>query len=76
VDDSLNRWHCSDLRSGPADAFVLLVPACDPRAAAGFIVLPPIRPVHVRLKRHVRNDGATGIRPDHDGRAGQHGDRG
>lgn len=41
VDDSLRRWLCSEPRSGPAGSFCLLVPACDPKADAGFIVLQP-----------------------------------
>lgn len=41
VDDSLRRWLCSEPRSGPAGSFCLLVPACDPRADVGFIVLQP-----------------------------------
>jgi len=41
VDDSLRRWLCSEPRSGPAGSFCLLVPACDPQADVGFIVLQP-----------------------------------
>lgn len=41
VDDSLRRWLCSEPRSGPAGSFCLLVPACDPKADVGFIVLQP-----------------------------------
>lgn len=41
VDDSLRRWLCSEPRSAPAGSFCLLVPACDPRADVGFIVLQP-----------------------------------
>lgn len=41
VDDSLRRWLCSEPRSGPVGSFCLLVPACDPRADVGFIVLQP-----------------------------------
>ena len=41
VDDGLRRWLCSEPRSGPAGSFCLLVPACDPRADVGFIVLQP-----------------------------------
>lgn len=41
VDDGLRRWLCSEPRSGPAGSFCLLVPACDPAADVGFIVLQP-----------------------------------
>lgn len=41
VDDSLRRLLCSEPRSGPAGSFCLLVPACDPAADIGFIVLQP-----------------------------------
>lgn len=41
VDDGLRRWLCSEPRSGPAGSFCLLVPACDPKADVGFIVLQP-----------------------------------
>ncbi len=41
VDDGLRRWLCSEPRSGPVGSFCLLVPACDPRADVGFIVLQP-----------------------------------
>ncbi|GGG83824.1 proline racemase [Salipiger pallidus] len=41
VDDSLRRFLCSEPRSGPAGSFCLLLPACDPRADVGFIVLQP-----------------------------------
>lgn len=41
VDDSLRRFLCSEPRSGPAGSFCLLLPACDPAADAGFIVLQP-----------------------------------
>lgn len=41
VDDSLRRWLCSEPRSGPAGSFCLLVPACDPKADVGFIILQP-----------------------------------
>ena len=41
VDDSLRRLLCSEPRSGPAGSFCLLVPACDPAADVGFIVLQP-----------------------------------
>lgn len=41
VDDSLRRWLCSEPRSGPAGSFCLLVPACDPAADAGLIILQP-----------------------------------
>lgn len=41
VDDSLRRWLCSEPRSGPAGSFCLLVPACDPAADVGLIVLQP-----------------------------------
>jgi proline racemase len=41
VDDSLRRFLCSELRSGPAGSFCLLVPACDPAADVGLIILQP-----------------------------------
>ncbi len=41
VDDSLRRWLCSEPRSGPAGSFCLLVPACDPMADVGLIILQP-----------------------------------
>lgn len=41
VDDSLRRWLCSEPRSGPAGSFCLLLPACDPAADVGLIVLQP-----------------------------------
>lgn len=41
VDDSLRRWLCSEPRSGPAGSFCLLVPACDPLADVGLIILQP-----------------------------------
>ena len=41
VDDSLRRWLCSEPRSGPAGSFCLLVPACDPDADVGLIILQP-----------------------------------
>ncbi len=41
VDDSLRRWLCSEPRSGPAGSFCLLVPACDPEADVGLIILQP-----------------------------------
>ena len=41
VDDSLRRFLCSEPRSAPAGSFCLLVPACDPAADVGFIVLQP-----------------------------------
>ncbi len=41
VDDSLRRWLCSEPRSGPAGSFCLLVPACDPGADVGLIILQP-----------------------------------
>lgn len=41
VDDSLRRWLCSEPRSAPAGSFCLLVPACDPAADVGLIVLQP-----------------------------------
>ena len=41
VDDSLRRFLCSEPRSGPAGSFCLLVPARDPSADVGFIVLQP-----------------------------------
>ena len=40
VDDAW-RLLCSEPRSGPAGSFCLLVPACDPAADIGFIVLQP-----------------------------------
>jgi proline racemase len=41
VDDSLRRWLCSEPRSAPAGSFCLLVPACDPAADVGFLILQP-----------------------------------
>jgi len=41
VDDRLRRWLCSEPRSGPAGSFCLLLPACNPAADVGFIVLQP-----------------------------------
>ncbi|MEO3416476.1 proline racemase family protein [Roseovarius sp. CAU 1744] len=41
VDDSLRRFLCSEPRSGPAGSFCLLVPACDPVADIGLIILQP-----------------------------------
>lgn len=41
VDDSLRRWLCSEPRSGPAGSFCLLLPACDPAADVGLIILQP-----------------------------------
>lgn len=41
VDDSLRRLLCSEPRSGPAGSFCLLLPACDPAADVGFVVLQP-----------------------------------
>jgi proline racemase len=41
VDDSLRRWLCSEPRSAPAGSFCLLVPACDPAADVGLIILQP-----------------------------------
>jgi proline racemase len=41
VDDSLRRLLCSEPRSAPAGSFCLLVPACDPRADIGLIILQP-----------------------------------
>lgn len=41
VDDSLRRWLCSEPRSGPAGSFCLLVPASDPAADVGLIILQP-----------------------------------
>ncbi len=41
VDDSLRQLLCSEPRSTPAGSFCLLVPACDPAADVGFIVLQP-----------------------------------
>lgn len=41
VDGSLRRLLCSEPRSGPAGSFCLLVPACDPAADVGLIVLQP-----------------------------------
>lgn len=40
-DDSLRRWLCSEPRSGPAGSFCLLVPACNPGADVGLIILQP-----------------------------------
>ena len=37
--DDLRRLLCSEPRSGPAGSFCLLVPACDPRADVGLIIL-------------------------------------
>lgn len=41
VDDSLRRFLCSEPRSAPAGSFCLLVPACDPTADVGLLVLQP-----------------------------------
>jgi proline racemase len=41
VDGRMRRWLCSEPRSGPAGSFCLLVPACDPRADVGLIILQP-----------------------------------
>ena len=41
VDDSLRQMLCSEPRSGPAGSFCLLVPACDPAADVGLIILQP-----------------------------------
>lgn len=41
VDNSLRRWLCSEPRSGPAGSFCLLLPACDPAADVGLIILQP-----------------------------------
>ena len=41
VDDSLRRFLCSEPRSAPAGSFCLLVPACDPAADVGLIILQP-----------------------------------
>lgn len=41
VDDSLRQMLCSEPRSGPAGSFCLLLPACDPAADVGLIVLQP-----------------------------------
>jgi proline racemase len=41
TDDSLRRFLCSEPRSGPAGSFCLLVPACDPAADVGLIILQP-----------------------------------
>jgi proline racemase len=41
VDDGLRRWLCSEPRSGPAGSFCLLVPACDPGADVGLLILQP-----------------------------------
>lgn len=41
VDDGLRRWLCSEPRSAPAGSFCLLVPACDPAADVGLIILQP-----------------------------------
>lgn len=41
VDDSLRRLLCSEPRSAPAGSFCLLVPACDPAADVGLIILQP-----------------------------------
>jgi len=43
VDDSLRLLLCSEPRSGPAGSFCLLLPATDPAADCGFIVLQPDR---------------------------------
>ncbi|WP_435259450.1 proline racemase family protein [Thioclava sp. FR2] len=43
VDDSLRRFVTSELRAHVAMTTNLLLPACDPRADAGFIVLQPDR---------------------------------
>ena len=40
-DDSLRSWLCSEPRSAPAGSFCLLLPATDPKADVGFIVLQP-----------------------------------
>jgi proline racemase len=37
--DDRRRRLCSEPRSGPAGSFCLLVPACDPAAAVGLIIL-------------------------------------
>jgi hypothetical protein len=37
--DDRRRWLCSEPRSGPAGSFCLLVPARDPAAAVGLIIL-------------------------------------
>lgn len=39
--DDLRRWLCSEPRSGPAGSFCLLVPACDPAADVGLLILQP-----------------------------------
>lgn len=41
TDDRLRRMLCSEPRSGPAGSFCLLVPACDPAADVGLIILQP-----------------------------------
>ena len=41
IDDSLRRFLCSEPRSGPAGSFCLLLPACDPAADIGLIILQP-----------------------------------
>lgn len=41
VDDGLRRLLCSEPRSGPAGSVCLLLPACDPAADAGLIILQP-----------------------------------
>ncbi|MDE3027945.1 MAG: proline racemase family protein, partial [Paracoccaceae bacterium] len=41
VDDSLRQLLCSEPRSAPAGSFCLLVPACDPAADVGLIILQP-----------------------------------
>ena len=41
VDDSLRRFLCSEPRSGPTGSFCLLVPACEPAADVGLIILQP-----------------------------------
>ena len=39
VDDSLRRLLCSEPRFGPAGGYALLVPACNPAADVGLIIL-------------------------------------
>lgn len=41
VDDNLRRFLCSEPRGNAAGSICLLLPACDPAADAGFIVLQP-----------------------------------
>lgn len=41
VDDSLRKFLCSEPRGNAAGSFCLLVPACDPTADVGFLVLQP-----------------------------------